>query len=255
MGLAGIGTAGAGSIISTLGNLLKKKAKVPEFKEVNAGQEAANAIRANTSNLQGAQELASRTNEFSQEELLKAIRSVVPNFDSLAGKVSQQIESQVSGKLPQEEINRIFRQTASSNVAGGTAGSGFGYNLTNRDIGRSVVDQIQIGIGNANQWLANTRQNLTAPQFDVTSMFITPAQQIAVTTQNNANRFNVDWLTNQVNAANATRTIVGNGINQFGASLGSMGSLGGIMGGGATGGGGGTGAFTGGLLGAGIGGG
>jgi len=114
----------------------------------------------------------------------------------------------------------------------------FGVNFTNRDVGRSVLTQIQQGLTNANQWLANTRQNLTAPLFNPANMFISPAEQIQVTSANNAGQYNSQFLQNQLKAAQAPASIVGQGgagLNQFGQSLGSLGSIGGTGGGGTAG--------------------
>ena len=232
MGYAAAGGAAAGAIFSTIGNLVKKKINPPNAIPVDAGKEAGRAIAANQANLAGAEQLAAGTNRANQANLLESLRAAIPGFDNLVGSTSEQIQNQLDGKLPKDVIDLINRQSAAANVASGTSGSGFGRNLTSRDLGLTSLQLVQQGIQNSNQWLANARQNLTAPQFDVSNMFISPAQQIAVTAQNNTNQWNVQWLQTQLKAAQSNRNIIGGGLEQFGQSLGSMGSMGGFGGGG-----------------------
>lgn len=222
-----VGLAAGGSLISTIGNLIKTKVKAPDFVPINAAEEAAKAIGANLGNLPAAGQLASQTNALNQKELLSMIRSVVPNFDKLSSDISNNIGEQVHGRLPTDVINQIYRASGAQGVASGTGGSQFAGNLTARDLGLNSLQLMNQGFSNANAWLANTRQNLTAPLFDPSSMFISPAQQIAVTAENNANQYNNQWLKNQLKAAQSTASIVGSGLDQFGKSLGSIGSIGG----------------------------
>lgn len=217
-------------MFSVIGGLVKKKLNAPNAIPVDASKEAGKAIAANQSNLASASQLAAGTNAANQKNLLDSLRAAIPGFDNLVSSTSGQIQNQLEGKLPKDVIDLVNRQSAAANVASGTAGSGFGRNLTTRDLGLTSLQLVQQGIQNSNQWLANARQNLTAPQFDVSNMFISPAQQIAVTAQNNTNQWNVQWLQDQMKAAQSNRNIIGGGLEQFGQSLGSMGSLGGVTG-------------------------
>ena len=235
MAFAGAGAGAAGAIFSTIGNLIKRKVNPPNAPVIDTAKEAEKAIAANQSNLAGASQLAAGTNRANQESLLESLRSAIPGFDKLVSSTSGNIQSQLEGKLPKDVIEMINRQSAAANVASGTQGSGFGSNLTARDLGLNSLQMVQQGIQNSNQWLANARQNLTAPQFDVSNMFISPAQQVAVTAQNNKNQWDVQWLQTQLKAAQSNRNIIGGGLEQFGQSLGGMGSIGGTGGGGAAG--------------------
>ncbi len=254
MAYAGAVTGAAGALVGTIGNLIKRKVNPPNYVPVDAGKEAGNAIAANQRNLAGAEQLAAGTNAANQRNLLDSLRAAIPGFDKLVSGTSEQIQSQLEGKLPKDVVDQINRQSAAANVASGTAGSGFGRNLTTRDLGLNSLQLVQQGIQNSNQWLANARQNLTAPQFDVSNMFISPAQQIAVTAANNTNQWNVQWLQTQLKAAQSNRNIIGGGFEQFGQSLGGMGSLGGLGFGGGGGGAPSGGAFGGAMAGANIGG-
>jgi len=227
---AGAATGAAGALFSVIGGLIKKKINPPNAPVIDTAKEAEKAIAANQSNLAGAGQLAAGANRANQANLLESLRAAIPGFDNLVSSTSGQIQNQLEGKLPKDVIDLINRQSAASNVASGTQGSGFGSNLTARDLGLNSLQMVQQGIQNSNQWLANARQNLTAPQFDVSNMFISPAQQVAVTAQNNKNQWDVQWLQTQMKAAQSNRNIIGGGFEQFGQSLGGMGSMGGTGG-------------------------
>ncbi len=235
MAFAGAATGAAGSILGVIGGLIKKKVKAPDFVPVNPGAEAGKAIEANLSNLPQAQALAAAVNSGNNAQLLASLRAVIPNFDEITSQASSNIASQLKGEIPQDVANQIYRHSGSVGVANGTGGSEFGRNLTTRDLGLNSLSLMQQGFSNANQWLSTAKNNLTAPLFSPSSMFISPAEMITTTAANNAGTYNSQFLKNQLAAAQAPATIVGNGLEQFGASLGSMGSLGGTGGGGTAG--------------------
>ena len=235
MAYAGIAAGAAGSLISTIGNLIKKKVKAPDFVPVNTGAEAGKAINANLTNLPASEQLAGQTNAFNESELLKQIRSVIPNFDQLTGQIGKNTSSQLAGELPADVVSQIYRHSGAVGVANGTGGSQFAGNLTPRDLGLNSLQLMQQGFQNANSFLANVRQNATAPLYNPANMFISPAEQIQVTSANNAGQYNSQFLQNQLKAAQAPASIVGAGLNQFGQSLGSLGSIGGTGGGGTAG--------------------
>lgn len=225
MGWAGLAGAGIGAGISTLGNLMKKKVNAPAFIPINTAEEAQRATAANLGVLGQAEQLAEQVNVGAQERLLQSLKAAIPGFEEMVGKTSENIQANLAGQIPEDVQRAIQRSTAARAVSGGFAGSEFGRNLTARDLGLTSLQLMNQGVQQSNQFLANARQNLTAPQFDVSNMFISPAQQLAVTAQNRANQYNQDWLQRQLSASQSWQTIVGGGLNQFGQSLGSMGSL------------------------------
>ena len=231
MAWAGLASAGVGAGISTLGNLMKKKVNAPAFVPISTAEEAQRATAANLSVLGQAEELASKVNVGAQERLLQSLKSAIPGYESMVGQTAQNIQANLEGRVPEDVQKALARAGAARGVSGGFSGTQFGRNLTARDLGLTSLQMMNQGVQQSNQFLANARQNLTAPQFDVSNMFISPAQQLAVTAQNRANQYNAEWLSRQLSAAQSWQTIVGSGLNQFGQSLGSMGSLGGLGGG------------------------
>lgn len=231
MAWAGIAAGAAGAGISTLGNLMKKKLNAPTYVPISTAEEAQRATAANLSVLGQAEELASKVNVGAQERLLQSLQAAIPGYESMVGQTAANIQANLEGRVPEDVQRALARAGAARGVSGGFSGTQFGRNLTARDLGLTSLQMMNQGVQQSNQFLANARQNLTAPQFDVSNMFISPAQQLQVTAQNKANMYQAEWLQRQLSAAQSWETIVGSGLNQFGQSLGSMGSLGGLGGG------------------------
>ncbi len=171
MGWAGIAAAGVGAGISTLGNLMKKKLNAPGYKEISTAEEAQKATAANLGVLSQAEDLASRVNEGAQERLLASLQAAIPGYQSMVGQTAQNIQANLEGRIPEDVQRALERATASRAVGGGFSGSQFGRNLTARDLGLTSLQLMNQGVQQSNQFLANARQNLTAPQFDVSNMF------------------------------------------------------------------------------------
>lgn len=225
--------------LGLLGELARKKPEVPEFKPVDPGAEVATATSSNRSNFAGIKDLAKETNQFNQEELMKAIRGVVPDADKILNKASGNIYSLLKGEIPEDVQSQIGRTTAAKSFSGGYGGSGAARNLTLRDLGMNSFQATQQGLSNAAMWLQNARATTVAPQFDVTSMFISPQMQIANTWQNRQAEFNRNFMKNQIDAEHAFGTKFANAMQQADAFIQQLAlSYGGMLAGGMGGGGG-----------------
>ena len=225
MALGGLLSAGAGSALGFLGGLLGEDVEVPEVKPIQTSEELSKAAAANLGVLGQAEQLAAQVNKGAQQRLLESLQAAIPGYGQMVGKTAENIQANLAGQIPEDVQRAIQRAGAAKAVVGGFAGSQFGRNLTARDLGLTSLQLMNQGVQQSNQFLANARQNLTAPQFDVSNMFVSPAQQLQVTAQNRANQWQAEWLQRQLSAAQSWQTIVGGGLNQFGQSLGSMGSL------------------------------
>lgn len=222
-----------------IGGLIKQKPKVPEFKPIDVQAEQANAIKANQANFGAASQLAETYNAFSQDQLMKAIEGVVPNAREILDSTSKNIASMSRGELPEDVARQVERRAAAKSFGSGTGGSGFGRNLTTRDLGLTSLQLTQQGFDNATRWLATARQALTAPQMDVSAMFVTPAQQINVASSNEQARWQTKWMNNQLDSRYHWTTVVGNTLEQEDAFIkGIVTQVAGSVAGGAGGGGG-----------------
>lgn len=229
MALGGLLSAGAGSALGFLGGLLGEDVEAPEVKPISTAEEASKAVAANLGVLGQAEQLASQVNRGAQQRLLESLQAAIPGYGQMVGKTAENIQANLAGQIPEDVQRAIQRATASRAVAGGFAGSQFGRNLTARDLGLTSLQLMNQGVQQSNQFLANARQNLTAPQFDVSNMFISPAQQLQVAAQNAANQFNAQYLQNQLTAAQSPMTGFGRALGTFGGAVASGNLLGGLF--------------------------
>jgi hypothetical protein len=195
-----------------VGGMLKQKPEIPKFVETRLPEEQQKALAANLAAMGPSEELAARVNAFSQEQLTKALRAAIPGYDKIISNVAGSIESQTRGELPMDVQRAIERSSAARALGGGFAGSGASRALTARDLGLTSYQITQQGIDSASRWLASARANALAPQMDVTSMFITPQQQYAVTSEQRAAQFQRQLMQNQLNAQYDWRTQLGGAI-------------------------------------------
>lgn len=172
--------AAAGTLASAAGGLARSgaKPKYGRYTPVDPEKAQAQAISANRKNFAEAARLAETTNEFSQEQLMEALRGVVPDLDAINRTASSSIASQLRGEIPVDVSESVTRSAAARSFATGTAGSGFAGNLRTRDLGLTSLAQTQRGLDNASRWLASVRATQTAPQMNVTSMFLNPQQLV-----------------------------------------------------------------------------
>lgn len=191
---AGLGTSLLGGLFGS------KKVKVPELKKVNQEAEQKAAVQQNIDVLPQAEDLAQRTNMFSQAQLMKQLKAVVPDIESIQSQVSSNIASQLKGEIPKDVAEGVQRSAATRATYGGFGGSGAGRNLTARDLALTSFDISNKAMDSASRWLATARTSLMAPTMDVTSMFITPQQRIATVAQENQAQFQRDMAAAQAKA-------------------------------------------------------
>ena len=223
-----------------VGGILKQKPKVPAFVKTDAAAEQTKAIGANQAALPVASKLAREASEENQATLLANLRAAIPDYDVFMQQGGKNISSMLRGELPEDVAAAVERRGAAKALGGGYAGSDASRKLVSRDLGLTSLQLTQQGLDSAMKWMANAKQVSVAPIMDVTSMFINPAQQIAVTQYNNEGQFQRDYRANQLKAQYDWRTVLGTSIGTTDAQLtqavldmgvaaaGSMGSMGGM---------------------------
>lgn len=191
----------AGDPVNILGTeFITEQPKVPKFTPINAGIEAGKAIRGNIARFGDIAKLGSEVNAFNQAELEKMLESALPGYKSMVGSISNRVGGLLSGEVPKDVSESIGRNAAWQSMAGGYGGSGMGRNLVARDLGLTSLNLIEKGIDAGSRWLATARGAMTANQFDATSMFLTPEQQVQTKMFNTAGQFQRDWMKNQLDA-------------------------------------------------------
>ncbi len=219
MGLAGLAGAGLGSAVSFLGGLLQDEVEAPQYVPISTAEELKSAAAANIGVLGQAEQLATQVNRGAQQRLLESLQAAIPGYSAMTGKTAENIQANLEGRIPEDVQRAIQRAGASRAVASGVAGSQFGRNLTARDLGLTSLQLMNQGVQQSNQFLANARQNLTAPQFDVSNMFVSPAQQLQVTAQNRANLYNAQYLQNQLEASQGLGTMAAGAFRTLGGAI------------------------------------
>jgi hypothetical protein len=95
-----------------------------------------------------------------------------------------------------------------------------GRNLEARDLGLTSLQLTQQGLNAAERWLAGTKALAVPGQFDVSAMFLSPAQRVSATVANNTGQFNRDLMAANVAAApDPTMRAIGGLFSQVGGSL------------------------------------
>lgn len=168
--------------------------KVPDYKYVDPAAEQAGAINQNQQSLGASKRLASDVNQFNLEQLNKALEFAMPGgLDS----VRKNIADQLAGKADLADLQAGIRGATAAGYNLGVPASQFNRFGVAGQLGRSVAQQRQQGFQN----FAALTQVAKAPQFDVTSMFMTPTQRVNLALQQNQNQFSRDWLKSQMDAA------------------------------------------------------
>lgn len=179
-----------------LGFFFGDKPNVPALDVVSPDIVQGETIAGNLASIPGATKLAGQVNQFSMDQILKALEFALPGG---LGKAQGNIAAQLSGTMDPEDTQALIRNATASGYGKGFnfGAGGIGRNLVLRDLGLGVQQQKQRGFQN---FLA-LGQATRAPQFDLTSMFLTPSQRLATAIQQNEQQFNRDWLKAQIDAS------------------------------------------------------
>ena len=211
-----------------LNSVFGSRPSVPDFVPVDYGVQQQKAVSENQAALPGIENLASSVNDFNEAALAKSLGISTSAFRSLKAGTTSSIGDLLKGNIPADVLDAIQRQGSERGLFLGVGGAPASRSWTAADIGRTSLNMFSQGLDAATRWMATNRAN----QFDVTSMFITPQQQLAQATEERNNAWNVSWLKNQVSAMpDPVAHAIWSVIHQIG-----MMALGGAMGGGGMGG-------------------
>lgn len=200
-----------------------RRPRVPDFTPTDPLAEQLSAIRGNLSSFEDASRLGTTVNRFNFGELDRMNEAAIPGFANILGRQSNILQSFLRGELPDDVSQQVMRNSAWTSLRGGYGGSEMGRNLTARDLGLTSLDLMNRGMDSSSAWMANTQRLRVPGLFDVTSMFLTPAQRIEVANYNNEMLFRRHWLAEQVAAMpDPNMAALAGG---FGADLSSAGSL------------------------------
>jgi len=185
---------------SVLGDFIfgDSKPKVPQAPNVDASVQTAKALAIDKSEIPSLEDMASKFNEFSSDELLKALNKVLPGYSDIIGKEGADVKSLLGGELPKDVQDFIGRKAADLGVSTGAGGqSSFTKMGQLRSLGLTSLDAMTRGFDAASRWIASAPK---PHQYDFTSLLWTPQEQIGNEWRNKDARFSTQWLQNQIDA-------------------------------------------------------
>lgn len=184
--------------IATLLGFRGQKPKVPKWLDVDPTEEQRLATEGNLENLTALTELGGRTSEALAAQWLAAMEKASPGFGATNQKLLENIQRMASGELPRDVENLVNRRAAEAGVVSGTSGSDFDKYRSLRNLGLTSLDVSGKALDSFSRWMASVGAGV--PQFNFASMFVTPQQRIQSTFANRENKFNRDWIANQIKA-------------------------------------------------------
>lgn len=177
-----------------LANLAEGKPKIPKLKPIDAQTEQTKAIAGNAASLPALMEQGGRINEFTANEINRMAELLSPGYGALRDRVMANFNDQISGNIPRDVSLQVQRNSAVRSLYGGFSGSGMAKNLTSRDLGLTSMDITQKGLDSAQRWMMAVRSG--TPQFDVTSMFVSPGLQIQTSFAEREAQFQRQYIAN-----------------------------------------------------------
>lgn len=171
--------------------------KVPPAPYVDTTDAQKDAVLGNLANFPDIAKLGSETNEEMAKQYLALLQML--GLKGLYDQNTSNLESMSRGELPKDVEDYLARKAAEEGVVAGTSGSGgekseFDKYRKLRHLGLESLALTQRALGSSAQWLAQAGNR----QFNFTSMFQTPAMRIATEQWNEVNRFNAQFMRNQI---------------------------------------------------------
>ena len=174
--------------------------------------------------------LEQQQNLYNQAQLQALIEQSIPGYAEAQRVRAQNALAMARGEIPAADISAEYRSSAGRALEGGYAGSPASRNLTQRDLGRKILEAQLAGSRELSQILGST------PMAPMQSYVFTPQQLAQLRGQERAQRMAA--LTGVANMPSAGGVIggalgsLGSGLTNLGfASLGSGTGTGGLGGG------------------------
>lgn len=182
-----------------LGDIFGSKPKLPAFKPINIDEEVSNTISANQSNLSAAGKLSGDAAAIDTDNALANLDRFAPGASGLIKGMVDNIQSGLSGELP-EDVQRFITDKANASGFGqGFGGSGVGRNIGLRDLGLTSLDRSNQAVAQSGQALSLFNQIAPRPR-GVAASFLSPGQRINALQGERDAKFQADTQAAMVNA-------------------------------------------------------
>ncbi len=184
--------------MSLLNDIFGSKPSVPGLTPIDYGDVQQGAIQQNINAAPLAGQLATQTNTLNQAELNRLLQGAIPNIAGIEQNISRNLESGTRGELSPDVQAAVERSGIAKSL--GRFGGGMAGEFVGRDIGKTSYDIAQQSMNSAERWIQTARQGLIPGVMGVESMFVTPQQRLAQTTEERDKQFERSWLQSQITA-------------------------------------------------------
>lgn len=179
-------------------NLLREKPDVPGWQTISPSAVQQENVASNYASFNNAKALAEQYNEFQNSQLMKQLQST--GYSTLSPQMTANLSAQLRGELTQSDLANSQRMGAARALGLGISGSQAGAAFNAYNVGKTQYAIQQAAQQQTPQWLATAAGITRAPQFDFSSVFLSPQQRFQMQMQNQEAAWNVKWLQNQVAA-------------------------------------------------------
>jgi hypothetical protein len=209
----GVLGAGLGILGAFIGS--GKKVQVPEWKGIDLDKTQRETVAGNAAVLPEAQKLAADITSGNLESYSKLLDLALPGMRQQVNSIT---DSLLRGELPQDVQSSILRSGAARSLGMGVGGSGFGRNLTLRDLGLTSMQAQQQGFS-----MYGALANQYSPLYrsaEQTGQFLTAAQRVEANKWNAERQWQRDMEAAGIAAqASPVNQNIGNILAQIGGGM------------------------------------
>lgn len=188
-----------GLLSSVVSAFTESKPEVPDFRLVDLVDQQMKTAEGNLGVLPQTEKLGTGVNTFLRGERAKTL-SGIPGLEDIEGGVVGNLKDWLAGRISPELSSQVMRTANAKAFGGGYAGSGMGRNLVARDLGLTGLQLQQSAIPMAQNYLGNEYRMRAVPEFDPSTMFLSPQFSAQFQAAQNQGQFSRDWLANRIAA-------------------------------------------------------
>jgi hypothetical protein len=181
-------------------DLLKKAPDVPDWQNIDPTKVQQDTVAGNLTTFEGAKDLAAKYDDYMVAQMQKRLQATFPEWSGLEAQGAKVISDRLAGRLSDSDAAASQRGSAARALGLGIAGSPAGSALTLRDLGIKQSQAQSEGLAALPGFASTVSGVKAAPKFDFGSVFLSAPQRWQMTFQNQAAKWNQQWLTNQIDA-------------------------------------------------------
>ncbi len=209
--------AGFGSTI--FGGLLAGEPDLPTLNTIDVGTEQQKAIANNQAALPAAEALATQYDTFNQSQIEAMLAKAIPGYDTIKAQTSSNIEAMLKGEVPTSDAAAQQLKSVSQAFNLGTTSSSATGTLVARDLGLSQLSLMDKGLSSAESWMSTMNQIEGQGMFNVSSMFVTPQQQLASDTSERNVAYEAQYMQNMMDWESSAGYLAGSDISSTADSV------------------------------------